>query len=176
MVVVTCLVMAFTLGAGLVNAASVGKELSNPQIRDADNNPATFPDFGTHVLAVTYADTSAADFGDPLNDAMKAKKYSKEAYRGVGVANMKDSLVPNFIIRKKVKEKIEKYKSTVLTDPDHLLPTAWSLGDCKGKSVFVLIGKDKKIKYIRYTEKNNPWNNVEINAVLKIVDDLITKK
>lgn len=176
MVVVACLVIAFTLSAGFVNAASVGQELSNPQLRDANDQPATMPDFGTHVLAVTYADTSASDFGDPLNDAMKAKKYSKDVYRGLGVANMKDSLVPNFIIRKKVKEKIEKYKSTILTDPDHILPNAWSLGDCKGKSVFVLIGKDKKIKYLKYTDKNNPWSNVEINAVLKIVDDLITKK
>ena len=176
MVVVACLVISFTLGAGFVNAASVGQEMSNPQIRDADDNPATLPDFGTHVLAVTYADSSASDFGDPLNDAMKAKKYSKDVYRGLGIANMKDSTAPNFLIRKIVRGKIEKYKSTILTDADLTLSKVWGLGDCKGKSVFVLIGKDKKIKYLRYTDKNNPWNNVEINAVLKIVDDLITKK
>jgi predicted transcriptional regulator len=176
MVVVACLVIAFTFGAGFVNAASVGQELSNPQIRDASNDPATIPDFGTHVIALTYADTSVSNLGDPLNDAMKAKKYSKDVYRGLGVANMKDSSAPNFVIREIIKGKIEKYKSTILTDIDLTLPNAWGLGNCKGKSVFILIGKDKKIRYIRYTDKNNPWNNVEINAVLKIVDDLIAKK
>src|SRR5665647_3147152 len=88
MVVVACLVIAFTLGAGFVNAASVGQELSNPQIRDANDNPATIPDFGTHVIALTYANKKAGDFGDPMNDAMKARKYSKDVYRGMGVVNM----------------------------------------------------------------------------------------
>ncbi len=52
----------------------------------------------------------------------------------------------NFVIRKIIKGKVEKYKSTILTDIDLTLPNAWGLGNRKGKSVFVLIGKDKKIK------------------------------
>lgn len=171
-----CAMVAFASGVGSVDAASVGQELSNPQIRDADDNPATIPDFGTHVIAVTYADSSASDFGDPMNDATKAKKYGKDVYKGLGVANMKDSLAPNFVIRKIIRGKIEKYKSTILTDVDLTLPKAWNLGNCKGKSVFILIGKDKKIKYLRYTDKNNTWNKTEIDAVLKIIDDLIIKK
>jgi predicted transcriptional regulator len=177
LVVVCCAIIAFAVSAGSVIAASVGQEVSNPQLRDANDNPAVIPDFGTHVIALTYANKNAGDFGDPLNDAMKAKNYSKDVYRGLGVANMKDSAgVPDFIIRKVVKSKIEKYKSTILTDPDHLLANAWGLGDCKDKSVFVLIGKDKKIKYLRYTDKNKPWSKTEIDAVLKTVDDLIAKK
>jgi len=168
-----CAMVAFA--AGSVIAAQVGQELTNPQIRDANDQPATIPDFGTHVVALTYADSSVGDLGDPLNDAMKAKKYNKEAYRGVGVANMKDSTAPNFLIRKIVRSKIEKYKSTILTDVDLTLAKAWGLGNCKGKSVFVLIGKDKKIKYLRYTDKDKPWTKTEIDAVLKTVDDLIAK-
>ena len=175
LVVICCAIIAFAVGAGSVIAASVGQEVSNPQIRDADDNPATIPDFGTHVIALTYADSSVSDLGDPLNDAMKAKNYSKAVYRGLGVANMKDSTAPNFLIRKIVRGKIEKYKSTILTDVDLTLAKTWGLGNCKGKSVFVLIGKDKKIKYLRYTDKNKPWTKAEIDAVLKTVDDLIAK-
>jgi predicted transcriptional regulator len=175
LVVVCCAIIAFAVGAGSVIAASVGQEVSNPQIRDADDNPATIPDFGTHVIALTYADSSVSDLGDPLNDAMKAKNYSKAVYRGLGVANMKDSTAPNFLIRKIVRSKIEKYKSTILTDVDLTLAKTWGLGNCKGKSVFVLIGKDKKIKYLRYTDKDKPWTKTEIEAVLKTVDDLIAK-
>ena len=176
LVVVCCAVIVFAVGLGSVNAASVGQELSNVQIRDENDKPATIPDFGTHVLVIFYADTSVSDIADPLSDAIKAKNYSKDVYRGVGVANLKDSAVPNFVIRKIIKGKIEKYKSTILTDVDLTLPKAWGLGTCKGKSVFILIGKDKKIKYLKYADKNNPWNKAEIDPVLKMMDDLIIKK
>lgn len=175
LVVVACAIIAFAVNVGSVNAASVGQEVSNPQIRDASDNPATIPDFGTHVITVTYADTSVSDLGDPMNDATKARKYSKDIYRGIGVANMKDSSVPNFVIRKIIKGKIEKYKSVILTDVDGTLPKVWNLGNCKGKSVFIVIGKDKKIKYLRYTDKKNPWNAADIDAALKVMDGLILK-
>jgi predicted transcriptional regulator len=162
---------------GTLNAASVGQELPSPQLKDAENNPAAIPDFGTHVIALTYANKKAGDWGDSINDAMKAKNYSKAVYRGMGVVNMKDSSgIPDFVIRKAVKGKIEKYKSTILTDPDLALAKAWGLGDCKDKSVFMLIGKDKKLKYIRYTDTRNPWTRADIDAVLKMVDELIGKK
>jgi hypothetical protein len=164
------------IGLGSVATAPMGKEVSNPQIRDAEDNPATIPDFGTHVVGLTYSDTGASDLGDALNDAVKAKKYDKALYRGLGVANMKDSAAPNFIIRSVIKDKIKKYNSTILTDVDLTLPKTWGLGDCKDKSVFVLIGKDKKVKYLKFTDKNTPWKQAEINAVLSMIDDLLKKK
>jgi len=176
LIVVGCAIVALAAGSVPLIAASVGQEVSNPQLRDANNKPATIPDFGTHVVVLTYADSSAGDLGDPLADAMMAKKYSKDVLRGIGVANMKDSSgIPDFIIRKAVRGKIEKYKSIILTDPDLTLAKAWGLGNCKGKSVFVLIGKDKKIKYLRYTDKNSPWTKTEIDAVLQAVDGLTLK-
>lgn len=175
--VIGCAVIAFAVMAGSVNAASVGQELSNPQIRDANDKPATIPDFGTHVIALTYANKKAGDFGDMMNDAMKAKKYPKEVYRGMGVVNMKDSSgIPDFVIRRAVKGKIEKYKSTILTDPDLTLAKAWNLGNCKDKSVLIVIGKDKKIKYLRYTDESNPWSKAEIDKAIAVLDELILKK
>jgi predicted transcriptional regulator len=175
-VVLGCAMIAVALVAGSACAAAVGQELPNPQIRDASDNPATIPDFGTHVIAVTYSSTSASDLGDALNDAMKARKYDKSVYRGLGIANLKDSAAPNFVIRKIIKGKMEKYKSTILTDVDLTVPRVWGLGDCKDKSVFILIGKDKKVKYIRYTDKTKPWTKPEIDAVLKLVDELVAHK
>ena len=89
---------------------------------------------------------------------------------------MKDSAAPNFIIRSIIKGKIEKYKSTILTDVDLTLPKTWGLGDCNDKSVFVLIGKDKKVKYLKFTDKNTPWSSAEINSVINMIDDLLKKK
>jgi predicted transcriptional regulator len=174
-VVFGCAIIAFTAGVGYVNAASVGQVVANPQIRDAADNPATIPDFGTHVVGLTYSDTDSADLGDPLNDAIKAKKYDKAVYSGLGIANLKDSAAPNFIIRSIIKGKVEKYKATILTDVDLTLPKAWGLGDVNDKSVFVLIGKDKKIKYLKLTDKKNPWTPAEISSVIKTIDDLLKK-
>jgi predicted transcriptional regulator len=173
-IVFGCAIIAFA--AGSVYAASVGQEVSNVQIRDAEDNPATIPGIGTHVVALFYTDTEAADLGDPMADALKAKNFSKDVYSGLGVSNMKDSAAPNFLIRSIIKSKIEKYKSVILTDVDLTLPKAWGLGDCKGKNVFVLIGKDKKIKYLKYVDKNTPWKPAEISSVVKMIDDLLAKK
>ena len=168
--------IAVWVSFGPAYAASVGQEVANVQIRDANDKPATIPDFGTHVLALTYSNTSASDLGAPMNDALKARNYYRDLYRGLGVANLKDSAVPNFIIRKAIKSKIEKYKSTILTDVDLSLAKAWDLGNCKDKAVFMVIGADKKIKYIRYTDKENLWNKAEIDNVLKLMDELLAKK
>ena len=164
------------VGLGSVTTAPMGKEVSNPQIRDAEDNPATIPGIGTHVVGLFYSNTAASDLGDPMADVIKAKKYDKAIYSGLGVANMKDSAAPNFIIRSVIKGKIEKYKSTILTDVDLTLPKAWGLGDCKDKSVFILIGKDKKVKYLKYVDKKTPWKTDEINSVISMIDDLLKKK
>ena len=174
-VVFVCIVVAFAVVVS-VNAATVGQEVSNVQIRDADDKPATIPGIGTHVVGLFYSDTSASDLGDPLADVISAKKYDKAVYSGLGIANMKDSTAPNFIIRSVIRGKIEKYKKTILTDVDLTVPKAWGLGDCKKKSVFILIGKDKKIKYIKYVDKDKPWTTDEINSVIKMIDDLLKGK
>lgn len=173
-VVIGCAMVIFA-GVGLVSAASVGQELANVQIRDANDKPAMIPDFGTHAVGLTYADTEVSDLGDPMNDAIKAKKYDKAVWRGLGVANLKDSIAPNFVIRKIIKGKIEKYDATILTDVDLTLPKAWGLGECNNKSVFILIGKDKKVKYIKYADKKNPWTAAEVKSVIKLIDDLVKK-
>jgi len=175
-VVFGCAIIAFTAGVGSVNAAAVGDVVANVQIKDANDNPATIPGIGTHVVGLFYGDPDEKDLGDPMADVIKAKSYDKAIYSGLGVANLKDSILPNFLIRKAVRDKIEKYKSTILTDVDLTLAKAWGLGDCNDKNVFVLVGKDKKIKYLRVVGKKTPWTPEEISSVIKMIDDLLKKK
>jgi hypothetical protein len=129
--------------------ADVGETLANVELRDGSDKPARIPDLGAKVVALFYNDADEADLNDPLADAIKARKFDEERYRGVGVANLADSKAPNFLIRKIVRGKIEKYKSTILTDPDRLLAKAWRLGDCNNTSVFVLLGKDAKVVHVQ---------------------------
>ncbi len=170
-VVTLCVIAtAIVFAAGMsASATSVGQILQNVQIKDAADKPASIPDLGNKVLCVLYNDADAADMNDPLADALKAKDYPKEKFRAMGIVNMKDSKAPNFLIRKIIKGKIEKYNTTILTDTDLILPTAWGFGDCNNQSVCVIIGKDKAVKYY----KNGGVRGAEIDQVVKIVDGLM---
>jgi len=143
--------LAFTLLMGIAPAlaASVGSTLSNVNIRDANDAPATIPDLGSKVLAIFYSDPDVSDQNDPFADRLKAANLDKSLYKGVGVANLKDTWLPSSVIRAVVRSKIEKYNATILTDPDHLLATAWGLGDCNEQSVVLIIDKHSVLQYMK---------------------------
>lgn len=156
-----------------VNALSVGQVVSNLNIKDANDQPATIPDFGSKVLTIVYGDSDASDYSDPISDALKAKNFPESKNRGIGIANLKDSPVPNWLIRKIVQSKIKKYQATILTDVDLTVANSWGLGSCNNKSVFIILGKDKKIKYIKYFDKKNRPNQGDIDTVVNLVDSLV---
>lgn len=156
----------------LAAAAEVGETLPNVELRDGSNKPASIPDFGVKVVAVIYNDADAADLNDPLADALKARKFDEERYRGVGIANLADSKAPNFLIRKIVRGKIEKYKSTILTDPDRLLAKAWRLGDCNNTSVFVLLGSDGKVLHVQ----RGAIRGDDIGKIVEMIAGLVEAK
>jgi hypothetical protein len=135
-----------TLGLNLARAANVGEILEPVKLADVDGEQTDIPDFGKKVLVIFYNDADRADLNDPLADAIKAADFDPESHRGIGIANLKDSKAPNFIIRGVIRGKIEKYESTILTDPDLRLPKAWDLGDCNNDSIVMLVGKDRKLE------------------------------
>lgn len=161
----------FAFAAPLASAAAVGEQLSNPSIRDANDKPATIPDFGKKVLAIFYTDPDVSDANDPFADKLKAADLNKEVYRGVGVANLKDTWLPNSVVRSIVRKKIEKYDATILTDPEHLLSSAWKLGDCNEKSVVIVLDKQGKVAYL----KNGVMTKAEIDSTFDLVVRLMAE-
>ncbi len=153
-------------------AVSVGQELQNVNIRDAYDKPATIPDFGSKVLTLIYCDTDASDISDPISDALKARNYPKSTNLGIGIADLKNSPVPNWVIRQIIKRKIAKYDATILTDVDLTVAKAWGLGDCNNKSNVIILGKDKKVKYAKTFDKNNKPTQNDIDTVVKLVDSI----
>ena len=160
------LVSAFTL----LNALSVGQVAPNLTLKNGDNT-STIPGYGTKVLTIIYPTSATSEFCDPVSDALKAKGFPKAKYEGVGIVNMKDSTAPNFLIEGKVKDKRKKYGAVILTDADGLTAKEWGLGECKGKSVMVILGADKKVKYIKaYTGKAT---QNDIDTVVSLVEGLV---
>jgi hypothetical protein len=150
-------------------AAEIGQTLKEVDLLDANDEPAKIPDFGAKVLAIFYNDADEADMNDPLADAIKAKNFPADRYRGIGIANLKDSKMPNFLIRKVIRGKIEKYKSTILTDSGRTLAREWNLGDCNNNSVFILVGKDKVVKHVQ----SGPIRGGDIDAIVELITELI---
>ena len=160
---------ALLVTAGVGRAAKVGDVLTSPELRDASDQPTTIPDFGSKVVAIFYNDADEADMNDPLADAIKAKNFDEKLYRGLGIANLADSKAPNFLIRKIIRGKIEKYNSVILTDPDRLLPKAWDLGDCNNTSVFILVGADRQVKHVQ----RGPIRGADIDHIVGMIAKLI---
>lgn len=169
----TLLISIFTtvfLASSHAGAAEVGQELTNVELRDGSTDkPSPIPDFGKKVIAVFYTDADVADMNDPLADVLKAKNLDETVYRGLGIANLADSKAPNFIIKGVVKGKIDKYKSTILTDADHSLSKGWTLGDCNNTSVVLVLGKDKKVHYLH----KGGIRGKDIETVVALVEKLM---
>jgi hypothetical protein len=162
-------VASLSVGRTVADAATVGQQLSNVEVRDADDRPTWIPDFGKKLIGIFYNDADEADMNDPLADAITAKDFDESKYKGMGIGDLEDSKLPNFIIRRIAKAKVEKYNTVILTDPKLLLPKAWDLGDCNNTAVFILIGKDKRVKYV----KKGPIRGAEIDAIVKLIEELI---
>ncbi len=71
-------------------------------------------------------------------------------YQGIGIANCKDTWIPNAGIRMKARQKEKQYAgSVIMLDENHILPKALGLGVCNGFGILIVVGKDKVIKYMK---------------------------
>lgn len=147
----------------------VGKIVGTLKLMDPNNNPKDIPFVGEKVIMILYTDPDVKDVNDPLSDAVKAKNFPKDKYAGIGVANCKDTWIPNAGIRMKSRQKEKQFPgSTIMLDTDRILPKTWGLADCNEAGVLVIVGKDKKIKYVKYI-KNQDESKAAIQEVMKII-------
>jgi predicted transcriptional regulator len=145
------IISILTIGAAVALAATIGQVVTPVQIMDAYKKPVTIPNIGTKVVAVYYNDYEGADVNDPSADVLKNAKLDEKTFYSCGIANLKDNpmWLADGIVRLVVKGKVEKYKTDIFLDKNHALKNAWNLGDCDNGSVTIIIGKDKRIKYLK---------------------------
>ncbi len=155
----TFISFAFT---GLAHAAEIGQDLKNIQLLDMKKNPVQLPYFGEKVLYMVYADVGVPKKGPevPVTDAVRQaaidKKFDPNVFIAMGIVNMKDSWLPNFLIKKGVEGKIKENeengipydRAPIFMDFEHVLRDEWQIGDCNNVIVLLIVGKDKKLKYV----------------------------
>jgi predicted transcriptional regulator len=147
---------------------AVGATLENATVQNAEKQPAQIPGFGEKILLILYTDPDVADQNDTFADAVKAQGLDRNVFQSIGIANMEDAPAkPNWIIRAIVRSKIKKYNVTILTDSDRSLPRQWKLCGCDDKSVVLVVGKDKKLKYFKKGKLDPNETNKVIDLLKK---------
>jgi predicted transcriptional regulator len=152
-----------------------GKSMIALKISDANNDPKDIPYVGEKVLLLQYTDPDVKDINDKLSDAVKAKKFDQNKYQGIGIANCKDTWIPNAGIRMKARQKEKQFPgSIVMLDESHVLPKALGLGDCNNIGVLLIVGRDKVIRYMKRIASEEE-SLAAIPEVVKILEEEINK-
>lgn len=161
--------------ASILAQQSIGKSVSNLQLLDGNNNPKSIPSFGEKLVVIFYTDPDEKDVNDPISNALKIKNYPKEKFVGLGIANCKDTWIPDAAIKMKARQKEKQFPgSSVLLDTKRIVSSAWGLGDCNNAGVIIIVGKDSKIKFIK-SIKNQDESKATIPAVIKAIEENISK-
>jgi len=108
------------------------------------------PQYKGKVVVIFYADPGSKDLNNDIQNALKAAREAgqidKQNYEGLGVVNVKDSIVPNFVLRSIIKSKQEETKAVILIDPDYAVLNLWGL--TKKTSNIIMLDKQRVCRYL----------------------------
>jgi len=150
--------------------AQVGKTVPNVEFIDVNGVAKNLPYLGNKVFALFYVDPDVQDVVDPLSDAINARKFPKDKFGAIGMANCKDTWIPNTAIIYKARQKQAKYpESYILLDKSYILQKAWGLGSCNDVAIIIVVGKDSKIKFIKAIKSQEEAKSL-ISNVLRLID------
>ncbi|MBX7203003.1 MAG: YtfJ family protein [Bacteroidia bacterium] len=153
----------------------IGSTIAPIIVKNTENQAKPIPFVGEKVLAIFYTDPDVKDINDQLSNAIKAKNFPAAKYQGIGIGNCADTWIPDALIRMKAKQKQEQFPgSVVLLDTDHVLSKAWGLRETNETGVFIIIGRDRKVKFISTVRKPEE-SKALIKEALKVLEEEINK-
>lgn len=151
----------------------VGDKAPDFRLKDSLGKEYTLasPEMTGRVLYFNYADPNSKDMNKHVDDALKQDKGldRKKSYVGFGIANMKASLLPDFVIAKIVKNKQQETGAVILLDDNYIILNNWGLTN-KISNVVVL-DKNRICRYI-YKGKLSP---AEMTRLIKIIKEYQVK-
>ncbi|MCU0846668.1 MAG: hypothetical protein MUD12_02135 [Spirochaetes bacterium] len=166
-------VIAMTIAA---YAIQVGGVLPNVKIKNTSKADAWIPGIGSKVVTIFYNDVDVKDVNDALSNAIKAKNYPKAKYLGVGIANCKDApFKPDYFITNAADSKQKQFPdSVILLDYDLSIKNAWALPETNEVSWVIVVGRDKKIKFMKGV-KSAAESQSLINVITPIIEAELKK-
>jgi predicted transcriptional regulator len=172
--IIVCTFLAWMLSVSCASAElKVGDKATNFILKDSLGKEYTLisPEFQGRVVYINYADIGSKDMNKHVDDTLKKDPGidRKNNYVGMGIANMKASIVPDFIIARVIKSKQEETGATILLDDNYIMLTRWGLEN-KVSNVIVL---DKK-RICRYIYKGK-LPDEEVEKLINIVKEYQVK-
>ncbi|MGZ3579062.1 MAG: YtfJ family protein [Syntrophales bacterium] len=106
------------------------------------------PELKGRVLYFNYSDPGSKDMNKHVDDAVKNDPGldRKKSYVGLGIANMKASLLPDFAIARVIKSKQQETGATILLDDNYIILNSWGLKN--NASNVVVLDKERICRYI----------------------------
>ncbi len=128
-------------------------KVPNVELTDLDKNPTKFSEYGKKHMMIFYVDPDAhkqnKDFLEEFEADGRAIATSIQHF---AVLNLKDTLLPNGIVRSMTEKRTKGQPAVSLADSDRILSTAWGLGDCNNKFCILFVTKDCELVYFRSGE------------------------
>lgn len=147
------LTMLLLCGMLSVKAQNTPYAVDNVQLKALTGEMRGLPSWGEKHILIFYVDPDRHKqneaFTYELEENGRAKSPMIEAF---GVLNLKDTMLPNGIVRSLAKKRTEKNGALVLADEKRTLSTTWQLGDCNNKFVLIFISKDGELLFVRKGE------------------------
>ena len=117
------------------------------------------PYFGKRSLFIFYIDPDTGLSGNKnLQHAEIIEQsgvLSSPNIYSFGVLNLKDTFLPNNLIRSMARRRTERNHGYLLVDTDCSLPNAWQIGDCNGKFCFLIVNRQGELIFAQKDEMTN---------------------
>ena len=128
----------------------VGDKAPDFTLKDSTGKDYTMetPPYKGKVISVFYVDPDEKDLNLHVEDALLTDPglEREKTYKGLGIADLKSTILPNFIIKAIVKGKQKKTGAIVLLDYDWKVLSLW--GMAKDSSTVVVLDKERICRYI----------------------------
>jgi uncharacterized protein len=151
----------------------VGEKVPNFSLKDSQGKIYTLDsaEFKGKVLSVLYADPDKKDVNNHVEDALLKDQGldRNKTYKGLGIANLRASKLPNFIIKSVIKNKQEKTGAIILLDDKFTMLALWGLKN--HSSDLIVLDKNRICRYI-YCGKLPPE---EVKKVINIIKEYQVK-
>lgn len=128
-------------------------KVENVTLKDVNNEPMTLPFFGEKNIIFFYIDPDKHKQNEALTYEMERRHTcTGPNIEGFGILNLKDTMLPNALIRTMARKRTEKNKAIVLTDDNRTLARAWGLGDCNNCFALIVVSKQGELIYCKKGE------------------------
>ena len=125
-------------------------KVENMEIVDLFNKPTKLPMWGEKHLLIFYVDPDRYNQNNEFTVELEENHAAEgEDIYGFGIVNLKDTWLPNNIIRSLARKRTEKNKAVIITDEDRSIAKKWGLGDCNNYFIIMFVTKEGELVYCK---------------------------